>query len=158
MIKIDRSIIENAIEKTSTMGGASILLKLDRRTFKRIALEYELYNPKKGVYNQYAGRFDTEDILDGKHPQYPTSKLSKRLIKEGYKEYKCEKPGCGISEWNGESISLELNHKDGNNGNHKLENLELLCPNCHSQTPTYRSKKLIIGGGPAGRGAALEKQ
>lgn len=86
--------------------------------------------------------FDLQDILDGKHPQYPTSKLSKRLVKAGIKEYRCER--CLISEWNSEPISLELNHIDGNNGNHALVNLELLCPNCHSQTPTYRNKKRVV--------------
>jgi 5-methylcytosine-specific restriction endonuclease McrA len=60
------------------------------------------------------------------------------MIKEGLKEYRCER--CKIVDYNGEHISLELNHKDGNNANHCLENLELLCPNCHSQTETYRFK------------------
>jgi len=137
---IEKSVIEEAIEKNLTMGGAAKFLGLDRRTFRRIAEEYQLYDPKRGSYNQYSGRFETKDILDGKYPQYPTSKLSKRLVKEGYKKYQCEE--CGIKDWNGKPISLELNHKDGNNGNHQLKNLELLCPNCHSQTPTYRSKKL----------------
>lgn len=137
-IIIEKEVIENAIKKTSSMGEAAHLLKLDRRTFKRLALEYKIYAPSAA--NQYSDRFETEDILNGKYPQYPTSKLSKRLVKEGYKKYQCEE--CGIKEWNGKPISLELNHKDGDNGNHKLENLELLCPNCHSQTPTYRSKKL----------------
>lgn len=58
------------------------------------------------------------------------------------KEYKCE--GCGIVDWNGKPISLQLDHIDGCPTNHLLENLRLLCPNCHSQTPTYGSKKLLL--------------
>jgi len=137
-LMIEKSKIEDAIRKTSTMGGASRFLNLDWRTFKRIAKEYDIYNPKHA--NQYSGKFKLEDILNGKYPQYPTSKISKRLVEEGLKEYKCEK--CGIYNWNNLPIALELNHKNGNNSDHRLENLELLCPNCHSQTPTFRSKKI----------------
>jgi len=53
-------------------------------------------------------------------------------------ENKCCK--CGIDSWMNEPISLEIEHKDGDSSNNKEENLELLCPNCHSQTPTYKSK------------------
>ena len=130
--------IQNAITIGKTMGGAAKALNIDWRTFKRIASEFDLYD---GEINRGGIKFELKDILDGKHPQYPTSKLSKRLVKDGLKEYQCE--SCGISNWNGKLISLELNHKDGNNGNHSLDNLELLCPNCHSQTDTYRSKNLV---------------
>lgn len=52
--------------------------------------------------------------------------------------YKCNE--CDIFEWNGKEIVLELEHKDGDSSNNDPENLELLCPNCHSQTPTYKGK------------------
>lgn len=58
------------------------------------------------------------------------------LIKE--RGYKCE--GCFLSEWLGQEIVLELDHIDGNNKNNIRENLRLLCPNCHSQTPTWRGR------------------
>ncbi len=130
--------VAEAISKHKTMGGSAISLGIDRRTFYKIASEYGLYHGDA----RGGKKFDLLDILAGKHPQYPTSKLSKRLVKEGYKKYECQ--SCGISDWNGKPISLELNHIDGNSGNHALENLELICPNCHSQTDTYRSKKLKI--------------
>lgn len=47
---------------------------------------------------------------------------------------------CNISEWNGLPISLEVEHIDGNGYNHEESNLTLLCPNCHSQTPTYKGR------------------
>ena len=47
---------------------------------------------------------------------------------------------CGISEWFGNKISLELEHKDGNSQNNSRENLEGLCPNCHSITDTWRGR------------------
>lgn len=62
------------------------------------------------------------------------------MIKEGYKEYKCE--CCGLTEWRGKPIPLELHHKDGNHDNNKLDNLEILCPNCHAQTDNYTGKNI----------------
>lgn len=56
---------------------------------------------------------------------------------------------CGISLWNGKDIVMELEHKNGDSSNNSLENVCLLCPNCHSQTPTYKSKN--IGNGRAER-------
>ena len=62
----------------------------------------------------------------------------RKLIKEGYKEYRCEK--CGITEWNGEEIKLQLHHLDGNHYNWDVDNLQVLCPNCHSQTDNFCGK------------------
>ena len=67
-----------------------------------------------------------------------SNNLKKRLINEGYKTHKCE--CCGITEWNGKPAPLELDHIDGNHYNNNLDNLQILCPNCHAQTDTYRGK------------------
>ena len=48
---------------------------------------------------------------------------------------------CNLKEWLGEKISFEMDHVDGDTSNNKRENLRILCPNCHSQTPTWRRKK-----------------
>lgn len=71
---------------------------------------------------------------------YSTNDLKKRLVKELQWEYKCkmcELPGI----WNNSPLSLHLDHINGTHTDHRLENLRLLCPNCHSQTPTFGGRK-----------------
>lgn len=69
-----------------------------------------------------------------------TYKLKKQLLKLGYKEHICEK--CNNIEWLGNPISLELHHINGNRFDNRIENLQLLCPNCHSFTENYRGKNM----------------
>lgn len=128
--------IQNAISLSSSMGHAATVLGVDKRTFKKEAEKYGLYK----TVGQKNTKFELSDILSGKYPQYPTSKLLPRMVAEGICEYRCT--GCQLDSWNGKRIGLELDHIDGNNANHMRDNLRALCPNCHSQTETYRSKKL----------------
>lgn len=64
--------------------------------------------------------------------------LKHRLISEGVKEHRCE--GCNQIEWMGQPIPIELHHIDGIRKNNKLENLKILCPNCHAQTPGFSGR------------------
>ena len=69
-------------------------------------------------------------------------KINKIPLEEGLKENKCENPECGISEWHGHSLVLQLHHINGNHNDNRLENLQILCPNCHSLTENFNGKKL----------------
>ena len=65
--------------------------------------------------------------------------MLERLLKEGLKERKCEM--CGGVEWNGTEIPLLIHHINGNNRDNRIENLQVLCPNCHAQTDTFGFSK-----------------
>ena len=67
-----------------------------------------------------------------------TNKIRKKLLREGYKEHKCE--NCGLASWLDQPIPLEVHHKDGNRHNNTIDNFQLLCPNCHAMTDSYRGK------------------
>ena len=73
---------------------------------------------------------------------YQSSKLKNRLLNEGIKTHICE--CCGLTQWCSAQIPLELHHINGNHNDNRLENLLLLCPNCHALTETYRGKNKSI--------------
>lgn len=133
--------IIRACNSNLTMLKASESVKVPYKTFIRIAKKIGCYKPNiggKGT-NKKQVRIQLQEILDGKHPNYQTSKLRLRLIEEKIKKHKCEK--CELEEWMGQLIPLELDHINGNNSDHRLKNLRILCPNCHHQTLTHSCKK-----------------
>jgi transposase-like protein len=69
--------------------------------------------------------------------------LKRRLLAEGLKENRCER--CGIDSWLGQPLSMALHHVNGDGLDNRLENLVLLCPNCHAQTPNFSGRNRKIG-------------
>lgn len=139
---IDQKIIESAARHI-TMLAAANEIGIPYNTFIRRAKNLGVYKPNqggKGTSKPYKGgnAIPLSEILEGKHPQYQTFKLKHRLYENGLKENKCEK--CGTDKWNNKDIQCQLEHVDGDKTNHRLLNLEILCPNCHSQTETYCGK------------------
>jgi hypothetical protein len=70
--------------------------------------------------------------------KYHTHRLRERLIAEGVFSARCSR--CHLTHWQGQNVPLELHHADGDNRNHRIENLRLLCPNCHALTPNWRGR------------------
>lgn len=71
---------------------------------------------------------------------YNSSMLKKRLLKENYFQYKCY--NCENTRWLDNPIPLELEHINGNKSDNRINNLTLLCPNCHALTSTYRGRNI----------------
>lgn len=85
-------------------------------------------------------KYILSEILVQNSPYNTPSKIRQRLIDEGVKEHKCER--CGLTEWLKEPIKLELHHINGVNTDNRIENLSILCPNCHAFTDNYRGKNV----------------
>lgn len=99
-------------------------------------ISYEHFTARKSKGEQQPERPLEELLVFGTNAQ--SGLLKRRLIGAGLLEYKCSV--CGIVDWNGQKLTLQLDHIDGCPKNNVIENLRILCPNCHSQTKTYGGK------------------
>lgn len=146
MKNIDEKDFIKVCSESDTMAVAAATLGLHFTTFKKYAKKFGCYKPNqggKGTSKEWIGSraVPLQEILEGKHPAFQTYKLRNKLLKAKIFENRCSI--CGIRDWLGKKISCELDHIDGDRTNHRIENIRMLCPNCHSQTDTFRSKKRL---------------
>lgn len=97
---------------------------------KKLNIEYSGNQGGKGIKSDPKYKTAEEYI---KNPNAKSHILLLKLIRDGIKEDKCEL--CGTTYWQGKHLPLELHHKDNNHFNNNLDNLMILCPNCHSIQP-----------------------
>jgi hypothetical protein len=148
-MKVTDKQITEAISTNLTMSQAAKFLGIHPSTLKARAIKLGVYTPnqgRKGIQRPEQIRDHTillEEILQGLHPTYQTHKLRLRLIKMGIKKQQCEI--CHITHWEGQQLSLILDHINGINDDHRLENLRIVCPNCDSLLPTFcgRNKGVV---------------
>jgi hypothetical protein len=122
--------------KLAPAGGNYETIKKAIREFGIDTSHFTGQGHLRGKTHNYNTRPLHEVLVRGKLEQ--TFRLKQRLLTEGYKEHRCE--CCGLTQWLGQPVPLELHHIDGDRMNNILRNLELLCPNCHALTDNYRGK------------------
>lgn len=103
---------------------------------KKMGIDYKGNMGLKGKKIAPNRRHVSEYLINGS--LITSYKLKKKLIRDGVKEEKCEI--CGLTEWNGKNIPLEIHHLDGEGFNNELDNIKLICPNCHAQSDYYRGR------------------
>ena len=118
-----------------TKGGSST--DILKRRIAELNCSTEHFN-RKGP--GYQAKHALVDVLVENSTYANIASLKRRLIREEILEYKCAI--CGINQWLGKEISLQLDHINGINNDHRVENLRFLCPNCHSQTNTYGGRNV----------------
>ena len=136
LVKESESIsdIATKLGYRSKGGGVTKLIK-DR--IKELNIDISHFN-RYAKGNLTEKNKPLEDILVQNSTYTNNTSLKKRLLKAQLIEYRCYI--CGISEWNNQPLSLQLDHINGNNKDNRIENLRLLCPNCHSQTDTFSGR------------------
>lgn len=132
-LKIDINVLKKYLYEKKSISEIARLFDIHRDTLVRYLnlLNIEYHGEK------YSSR-DINDYLSNKI-KITASSLRKKLIENNLKEEKCE--CCGLTEWMGYKIPLELHHKNGNHNDNTLDNLEILCSNCHSIKHGYSMLK-----------------
>lgn len=144
-IGMDKKQLQEAILSSVNISEALRKLGLQARTggnFKTFHKYVQLYDIDISHFtgaprHKRSHVSDLKDLLV-KDSGYNCVRLKKRLIEEGLLQYCCSI--CGISSWQDAPIVLQLDHINGTNNDNRIENLRLLCPNCHSQTDSYGGK------------------
>ena len=130
---VSKAKIVWAINETTSMKRAAQLLDISYNTFKKYAKQYEVLQPAPapGRYREAGKPVELSDILSGKNPDYSSTKLLKRLLREGYLEECCS--NCGYDEYRTSDMSkpLMLDYLDDDQTNKELANLRVLCYNCY---------------------------
>lgn len=130
------SVME-AIRKVGIKGGNIRL----HRLIKEILIEYGTYIGQGHNKNKRNTIKSNNEYFSNSEIKRTTCAVRDSLFKRGLKERVCER--CGLSKWLENPIPLEVHHKDGIKLNNELINLEILCPNCHYFTDTYKTKNRI---------------
>lgn len=138
MIKNSTNISEVLFKLGYSVAGNSWGFAQVRKRMTDLGLDQSLFKGKSAMAAKLQSiKLSAKDLLKSncKHNRNITRRyiISNKLL-----PYKCAI--CGLSEWNGKTLSLELDHINGINDDNRLENLRFLCPNCHSQTTTYGSR------------------
>lgn len=144
MKQVNKQELEQIVKKSSSYADVCRALEVspwgsNYARVKKLIKNLDISHFNKGAWNK--GRkiksasyqkAPIQQILIENSPHTNSGKLRVRLIKEGLKESKCEVCGC--------TESLELHHINGNHQDNRLENLQILCANCHRKTDNFRGK------------------
>ena len=139
-VKTSYSIAEVLRKLTrKPVGGNYKIVKFNIRKYNLDTSHFTGQGHLKGKSHNWSPKIPDDKIFvkNGEH-NLASVKIKKRLFDGKYLEKKCYK--CENTTWQGQSIALELEHINGDNEDNRIENLTVLCPNCHAQTTTYRGK------------------
>lgn len=136
----DARSLHDALLRLGFAASPSIYAALRRRLSEEGIDVSGLRGRRWSAGRQVSPRVPLAELLVVGRPTTTMGHLKKRLLAEGVLPLRCDM--CGIQEWRGQAAPLELDHINGDRSDNRLDNLRLLCPNCHAQTPTYRGRNI----------------
>ena len=138
LLKKSSTISEVLFKLGYTVKGNSWGYSQVKRRMDDLNLDHSIFKGRSAIIKTTKlNNVKKEDILK-ENCKHQRTVLRRYIIKNNLIPYKCAI--CGCTEWQGKTLSLELDHINGINNDNRLENLRFLCPNCHSQTSTYGSR------------------
>ena len=134
---ITKRIIEDAISNTDSNSGAARWMGVTYNTYKKWSKYYGLF--EKNLNQSGVGinrkrintKYNLDDIINGKYPDYSSKHLKRRLIDSGYMDNECSVCGWNEERITDNKICLRLDFIDSDHSNYNFDNLRLLCPNCY---------------------------
>ena len=144
---VDRPEFVKAVANNITISGviydmgvslSSYRYKQVRSKVEELGLDTNHWKGSAHGRTKPRHRIPLSEVLVKDSKKRLNTRYKDRIVRKGLLTYECAE--CGLVEWRGEDLSLEIDHINGNNRDHRIENLRLLCPNCHSQTPTYKGR------------------
>lgn len=142
MKNIDDDQIKYAVQNSKSISDCLKYLKLSDQKYNRrflldafIRMDIDIAH--FGSVKKFV-RIEDVDKIFVENSKFSRLTVKRKIIKLKLLKYECAL--CNLSEWRGQKISLQLDHINGINNDHRIVNLRFLCPNCHSQTPTFSGK------------------
>jgi len=135
--KYNNQDIINAVNKVNSMAGLLKLIGLKPTGGNYANMKKKLQTMNINTDHWTGQAWNRDQRLKDWTNYTKVHSLKPHLIK--LRTHKCEI--CGLTEWRNQSIPLEVHHQDGDRTNNELENLKLLCCNCHATTDNWRNRK-----------------
>lgn len=140
LIVSESKTLAEVMRKLGYSGNRGNSIKGLKQYFDDLGIDYSKFSNNFFAYSHPINKL--EDILVENCSYTNMARLKKRILQAGLLKNECYI--CGISEWQDKPLVLQLDHINGNNRDNRIENLRLLCPNCHSQTETFCRKNKDI--------------
>lgn len=129
------------------LNGTGGAYRVFKKRVKQLGLDTSHFMGQgflKGKTHNWNTKIPLENILIKNSSYTNMGSLKKRLINQNLLKNECYE--CGLKDvWNNKPIVLQIDHINGHHLDHRISNLRLLCPNCHSQTETFAGKNQLVG-------------